>query len=328
MRAINKNTWKSKIDPAFDEYLKQYLNILRSCNLPSNKGYIIPVDRALNVFEQRGYPALDKEYDQIIELGENIKSDLLSLGGIKNISKITRNSHVDFKKELLDPLEYFPEGESKRYYARKFAKFMTAASIKEYFKGMSQEKLIDEIKELIRDVQSMYFNIAMSDSKSHTTTKTHKAGKIRKSVEFRIYKDFMASINNTISMLVNKKTITTLIDEAKKGNDKALYRAIRVDKTLLDAKWIRKRIRVAQYLGEYKFFEQLGDAIKKSPLEHDMEHTQSFLVLAFFWRMGLYRLTNSELMELLTSVGIKIQDDPLTFRKFVGRLKKGGVLST
>ncbi len=326
MNNNSKSNYNSKIDPAFSELIKEYLKILTSCCLPANEGYLVPLDHTLDVFARRGYPALGNEYEDITELSKNIKTSFSESGSIKNLSKITRNSPFSFEKELFEPLESLPNGESKCYYASKFAKFQSE-NINKYFKGMPQDQLIEEIKELYCDWKSLLFHIAIHDLRNERTTRSHKPVKLRKSIEFKFCKNFMASVNDTISMLVNKKHMATLVEEAKKGEDEALFKAVRVDKTLLDAKWVRRKIRIAQYTGEHIFFKQLGDAIKKPPLEHDMEHTQSFLVLAYFWKLGLCRLTNPELMELLLSSGVRVQDDPSTFRKFVDRLKREGVLA-
>jgi hypothetical protein len=64
----------------------------------------------------------------------------------------------------------------------------------------------------------------------------------------------------------------------------------------------------------------MAKAIMKPPLENTKIYGQAAIVLLLFWRLGLYRLTNNELRALLKEAGIKTQEDPELFRKFVSRL--------
>lgn len=111
-----------------------------------------------------------------------------------------------------------------------------------------------------------------------------------------------------------------LLEEAEKGNDESLFKAIQIDETLFDLDWVRKRIRKAFYAGDSSFFKKLGTVIEKTSLENDIEYTKLNNILISFWELGLCKLNNQEQWELLKSCGITVQTDPETFRKYVNRL--------
>jgi hypothetical protein len=78
-------------------------------------------------------------------------------------------------------------------------------------------------------------------------------------------------------------------------------------------------IRKAQLTGNKDFFYKMSKAIATDPLDNNRIYSKALLVLILFWKFGLERLENSEIMDILEKTGIKVQDDPETFRKFVNR---------
>ena len=79
-------------------------------------------------------------------------------------------------------------------------------------------------------------------------------------------------------------------------------------------------IRKAQISGDEGFFKKLAKAITKQPFSHDKEFTRAMMVINLFWPIGLNKLSNSERIDLLETCGIRIQDDPETFRRYVNSL--------
>jgi hypothetical protein len=126
---------------------------------------------------------------------------------------------------------------------------------------------------------------------------------------------------NTISLIVNKKSLRELLIKARRGDDDSLFALIKVDKTLFDHDWVRLRIRKAMYSGDTDFFYSLAKAIKSDPLQTRKYKLLVFVVMIFFWKYGLYSLTVPELMQLLQDSGISIQEDEVTFRKYYDRIQ-------
>lgn len=125
-----------------------------------------------------------------------------------------------------------------------------------------------------------------------------------------------------ISLFVHDKPLQELYDEARGGSNKALFKVIKIDKTLFDHDWVRARIRGAMYSGNEMFFKSLGQAVKDDPVKGPKSRVKEFLVLTLFWEAALYRLSIKEMLNLFQSCGLAIKEDDVTFRKLVDRFKK------
>ena len=130
------------------------------------------------------------------------------------------------------------------------------------------------------------------------------------------------SVNNTISLLVFGRNIFDLIKEAKNGDPKYFFKALQIDRSIIESPWAIKMIRKAQMSGDESFFKKMAKAIAKEPFKHDKEFSRAIMILLLFWHFGLDKLTNIERIELLKGCGIRVQEDPEVFRKFVNRLVK------
>ena len=65
MQVDKNNSWKEKIDPAFDDLIKVQLdNIERThiCSIVEDERYLSLDDEALKDLEHKGYPPLLKEF--------------------------------------------------------------------------------------------------------------------------------------------------------------------------------------------------------------------------------------------------------------------------
>lgn len=335
MAKYKKASWKDKIDPAFDEFIKKYINFLGLCHISSDYGYLCPDDKTLKELESKNYPALDKQYD--IGFGEIKKAvpDLIKLGVNKNVLVTAKPICKDISKldkYILNLYSPIPDGPSKDHYKKRFmidkSQKEIVAELEAIIKGKTPDKANKIVSKIIKDMNSdilsLYIHILFSNMKK---LEKPLPAKERKNVnELRLTRIMLINVYNTLSLLMHKRPMKKLIEEGRNGDDKALFKAIQIDKTLFNAEWVRKRIIKAQYKGDNKFFDKLGDAIKKTPLQNDVEYVEVLLVLMFFWKMGLYRLTIPELMKLLESAGLRLQDDAGSFRKFVNDYKKRGAL--
>lgn len=321
------DTWKSKIDPAFDEFIRTYITFLGLCQLPAGDGYLCPDEKALKFLERKGYPALDKQYDLDFKVTRKAVPDLIKLGVSKNIRVTARPMGKDvmrFVKYVTDMLESLPEGESKNYYMKQLIPFETEEEGRAFVEGRSIEELKEIKNRMERDILSLFTHIWFKNMDRLEPSPAKGRKKIN---ELRLIRINLSHVYSILSQLVHKKPMKKLIEDARSGIDEALFNALQIDKTLFNAEWVRKRIIKAQYTGDHYFFEGLANSIKRTPLQNDMEYIDLYLVLSFFWKIGLYRLTNNERIELLESSGIRVQEDPETFRTYVNRLKDEGVLS-
>jgi hypothetical protein len=71
------------------------------------------------------------------------------------------------------------------------------------------------------------------------------------------------SIFKTIkSFMVNQKSLSRLVEEVRVGNDKSLFDAVRIDRSMVGCPSIAHRISLAELQGDKKFFLHLKKALK------------------------------------------------------------------
>ena len=66
MKVDKNNSWKEKIDPAFDDPIKVHLDhieLTRICSTDKRKRYLSLENESLKVLERKGYPPLLKEFN-------------------------------------------------------------------------------------------------------------------------------------------------------------------------------------------------------------------------------------------------------------------------
>jgi hypothetical protein len=79
----------------------------------------------------------------------------------------------------------------------------------------------------------------------------------------------VVSLFKTIkSIMVYQKSLSTLIEEVRQGNDKSLFDAVRIDRTVVSCAPIKHRISIAEMVGDKKFFLRLKSAFKGPSRKH------------------------------------------------------------
>jgi hypothetical protein len=73
---------------------------------------------------------------------------------------------------------------------------------------------------------------------------------------------------NILSIMVYKRSLCSLIEEARAGNDDCLFDAIRLDRTIVTGPTAAARISKAELLGEKRFFQRLLKALKGPSQKH------------------------------------------------------------
>jgi hypothetical protein len=360
MRPFDENSWKKKIDPAFDDLIKVHLdNIERThvCSIDKRKRYLTLDEESLKALESEEYPPLLREINPNLTSLNELMDDVLISGPSSNSKivseslkylltlfdnnenkKIKRSTKSKYAKALISNIismiKGLPREDSRNYYKNSIGIIIPPEGAKPSAKGEVQNKLILS-NEMLVDILCLIYQTGFSgyfDSQSESHT--DKIG-----IDLNHIHIVMQQIYYDLSVITYKKTLKKLIKEAR-NNDESLYKAIHLDKTLFDEDWIRKRIRKAFYSGDSAFFTDLGNAIIKPPIplkevdiklnEIDevltMEYGKLTLILSKLWPFGLYRLQIRELAGLLESCGLTIQEDIATFRTYVNRLRNANVL--
>ncbi len=130
---------------------------------------------------------------------------------------------------------------------------------------------------------------------------------------------FINFVLSSFSQIANLKTLADLKENISKGDEKAILKAVTIDKSYLYLDEVKNKIITAQLSGDNKFFAKLARAIADNPLKRIGQHYKTYSVLKLFWFHGLYRLTNEELYDFLKSCGLIPPTYPYAFEKFVQR---------
>ncbi len=149
---------------------------------------------------------------------------------------------------------------SKQYYWEELERIKAAA--KEVPAGQ------DEItRDMIAFICSLNFHCLMIIIKEFTDRKATLTSMNSRSINYFIFGFF-----DLISLLVNRKGLRLLFDEARNGSDDALYQLIQVDKTAFDHEWLRTRINIAVCSGDHVFFKKLARALRTDPFRLAQGH--------------------------------------------------------
>lgn len=311
-----KPSWKDKIDPAFDKIIKAYIQAIEQGELPANSGWVIPTEETFSILEKKDLKGWTDRYKNY---AQKISKTIIKLKTLKAISEKERISKKrKFKKNIFTKIANLPT-ESQEYYKRKFEPFYLEEFDDNKYKRMSLKELTKIAVEYY--VDQVLLELHRNLVEMETELKEKSESEIKKKYIKTVYAiEFLLSIYNAISLLVFESFIYDLIKEASEGNEESFFKALQIDRTIIEFDWAQKMIRKAQLKADETFFSKMAKAITTSPLENNKIYGQSIIVLLLFWRLGLNQLTNNELIELLEECGIKVQEDPEIFRRFVNRL--------
>lgn len=352
MKIDKRYSWKKKIDPAFDDLIKVYLDYIKLthiCNLVKDtkykkytryKRYLFLDD--VKVLERKGYPPLLREFKSNLRNLKKLTNDAIACGASPDIMFISecieymlklfnkndekkskrRNKISDtLKSKIMSMIRILPREDSGNYYKNRLQIYLLPKEAKAFVEGKTQNDLQKVISEILNDTFCLMFQVGISgywdsQTESYNITKANKSDLIAVA---------MQQVYDSISILTYKKSLVELYEEAQ-NNDESLCNAIHLDKTLFEEDWVRKRIRKAFYSGDSDFLKKLGRAIAKPPIPAKIEHGELLLTLVKFWPMGLCRLEIKELMGLLKSSRVPMQDDIENFGTYIKRLKRSNVL--
>ena len=314
-----KPSWKEKIDPAFDQIIKFYVEFLDFTGLASNKGWIGLEDEALKHWEKKGMKGWIKNYEKDMTTEKNT---IIKWKIPKVVSKDeSEKARHDFEKWLLKEIEPLPE-DSQNYYKKAFLPFYSEIDTEHHFKNKLLETLKKMYTDLLGDLFLLSLHVVIVEIQNEFRNCTKEA--LGKNLyRHSIYLDITLAIYNSIALLVFEKTLTDLIKEARNGDEESFFNLLQIDRTVIECDWAQKMIRKAQLTGDEQFFKQMAKAISRTPLENDKEYTTARIVILIFWQLGLRKLDYNEMLELIESCGVKLQESPEAFERFVRRLIQG-----
>jgi hypothetical protein len=298
MQKYNKNLWQTKIDPALNKPIKAYVTFLARLERAPHDGLPSFPDELVESITKNSRPqglSLEGSFKDCIQHIQ--KAGLASKTGVNNILKLIesiddREATIKLCSKLMENL---PEEESRRFYANNF-------------KTLAEQKKIRKATKLSGKDFLDYFSVVFSLLVRYMNLELEGGPIDEKSTDHLITSSALAiifsSILSTFSQIANQQTLEKLRANFAKGDDKSLFKAITIDKSLLYNRAAKKRIIQAQLSGDNKFFSKLGKAISDNPLQRVGQHGKTYTILSLFWLTGLHKLTAPELHSFLESCGL------------------------
>lgn len=117
---------------------------------------------------------------------------------------------------------------------------------------------------------------------------------------------FLASFHQSLSVMVHGEKLTSLVAQAKAGNDKAFAKAVQIDKRILLAiPYFKQRFANANIEGDRKFTEEVGAHLQRPPYKGKIRHKSLYLAFAFLDMAGLLgTMKHKEILDLCDEAGI------------------------
>lgn len=141
-----------------------------------------------------------------------------------------------------------------------------------------------------------------------------------------------ALLANTLSMINTLRCVlfhgcflNELIERVRSGDDKALFAAVRIDKTVIGCPSVVVRISKAALLNDEDFFNDLRNALEGKQTKREQENFQMMrLVLEILHEAGANRLNNKQLWQLFVEELdlYSSNSTPQALRKFVDTYMK------
>lgn len=132
---------------------------------------------------------------------------------------------------------------------------------------------------------------------------------------------FLAGFHQTLSVAVHGVKLSTLVAHAKSGDDRALAKAVQIDKrTLTEIPYFRDRWARAQTEGDDVLLRDVGQKLSRPPYVGRIRHKELYLALSFLESAGLLaNIRHQDLLDLLDAAGIGLHKNRIEDLKNLSR---------
>lgn len=117
-----------------------------------------------------------------------------------------------------------------------------------------------------------------------------------------------------LSIMIYQKTIQTLVEEVRQGNDNSLFDAVRLDRSSVACPTFAARIAKAEFTDDKHFFIRLRNALKGPAQKHWEGYKDLRFALFTLRDLGFDNLTDDQLVELLVKQ-LKVYPDIFAAKK-------------
>jgi len=130
-------------------------------------------------------------------------------------------------------------------------------------------------------------------------------GEARKCAQY-FFMAFLAGFYQSLSIMVHGEKLTSLVAQAKAGNDKAFAKAVQIDKNVLNGiPYFKQRSFEANLEGNRKFTEDVAAHQLRAPYKGKIRHKSLYLAFAFLESVGLLdTMKHREILDLVNDAGL------------------------
>lgn len=121
-----------------------------------------------------------------------------------------------------------------------------------------------------------------------------------------LWMGFLAGFFQSLSVMVHGEKLTSLVAQAKAGNDEAFVKAVQIDKRILTSiPYFRQRFERATLEGDQDFGDALAYRLQCPPYKGKIRHKALYLAFAFLDQAGLLdTMKHRELLDLCNEAGL------------------------
>lgn len=137
-----------------------------------------------------------------------------------------------------------------------------------------------------------------------TLTKDEQAEAIK--IGQQLWMGFLAGFFQNLSVMVHGEKLTSLVAQAKAGNDEAFCKAVQIDKRILTTiPYFKQRFERANLEGEQDFSDALAYRLQCPPYKGKIRHKALYLAFAFLDQAGLLdTMKHREILDLCIDAGL------------------------
>ncbi len=121
-----------------------------------------------------------------------------------------------------------------------------------------------------------------------------------------LWMGFLAGFFQSLSVMVHGEKLTSLVAQAKAGNDEAFCKSVQIDKRILTTiPYFKQRFERANLEGERDFSDALAYRLQCPPYKGKIRHKALYLAFAFLDQAGLLdKIRHREILDLCVDAGL------------------------
>jgi hypothetical protein len=119
-------------------------------------------------------------------------------------------------------------------------------------------------------------------------------------------------------------SITTMLEKAQGGDEDALLRLVKIDKSILGSPWAAAYLEQRQYAADWAFFKRLSYWVAREPVDKGAVFAKELLIVALFWEEHFSRCTLEETVETLKPHCATLQNE-MDYDNFRRKMNRAGL---